>query len=48
MGVGGGGILLVFWVILGCFWLGNYCSWSGVLVGILLVFCLIIYIYFVA
>ena len=34
-GLGSGGIWLVFGVILGCFWLGNYCSWSGVLVGIL-------------
>lgn len=47
MGVGGGGIWLVFGLILGCFWLGNRCSGSGVLVGILLVFCLIVYIYFV-
>ena len=30
MGVGGGGILLVFGLILGCFWLGNRCSGSGV------------------
>ena len=40
MGVGGGGILLVFWVILvEKLLFGEWCF--------LLVFCLIIYIYFV-
>lgn len=35
MGVGGGGVWLVFGVILVCFWLGNRCLGSGVIVGIL-------------
>ena len=31
----------------GWFWLGNYCFGSGVFIGVVLVFCLIIYIYFI-